>query len=221
MVTLVKLCQEPVWTFGPPPYQDHHGGGIWLKDAKGWFLILGLLGCEWSAQFCADPAKIDAWRQGTKRIVDAFLGTVPGYESLGYHDARALLDAPITDADGVGLWVDSIFNASVPLPAQAHTGVLKKGGADMAGYHHLPKPIVDIAMFKHDDFVLFVTDAQGKPAAVVPVAPRGSGDGRVQVVYATPGTALHKVHALAHAKDKAVILPASNPMAKKAFRQQV
>ena len=38
-----------------------------MKDAKGWFLMLGLLGGEWSSQFCADPKKVDDWRIRTRR----------------------------------------------------------------------------------------------------------------------------------------------------------
>jgi hypothetical protein len=210
----VQLNQP--WVFGDRPYQDHHGGGIWLKDEAGWFLILGLLGCEWSAQFCADPAKIDAWRQRTKRLVDAYPDTIPGYVGLGYPDGQAALDTPINDADRVAKWVDSIFNASVPLPALVHTGVLPAGG----GYHHYPKPIVDIEMFKRDDFNLWVTDPQGQPAAVTPVAHRGSGDGRVRIAYATPGTNLDRRHMTAHRKGQALILSAKHPMARQAFANQ-
>ena len=50
-------------------------------------------------------------------------------------------------------------------------------------------PITEIAFFKHADFQLWVTDPEGHPAAVAPVSPRGSGDGRVHVLYATPGSA--------------------------------
>ena len=215
MIELVKLSQP--WAFGPPPYQDHHGGGVWITmDGKTPFLMLGLVGCEWSAQFCADPLKIDEWRLHTKQLVDAFPQTIPFYESLGYHDGKDLLETPIGGPTEVANWVDSIFNASVPLPADSHTGVLPKA----AGFHHYPKPIVDIEFFKRDDFTLFVTDAEGQPAAVVPVAPRGAGDARVQVLYATPGTKLHKAHAAAHAKGKAVILPTTHPLAKQAFAKQ-
>jgi hypothetical protein len=214
MVALVKLCQP--WVFGPPPYQDHHGGGIWLKDTTGWQLILGLVGCEWSLQFMCDPKKVDDWRIRTKRFVDAFPETVPGYESLGYHDARQLLDTPITDPTAIGLWVDSIFNASVPLPALDHTGVRPKG----AGMHHYPKPIKDGDFLKHDDYVFWVKDAQGQPAAVTPVAARGSGNSAVRVAYATPGTKLHKAHLAAHQKGKAVIFSGRHPLAKQAFAKQ-
>jgi hypothetical protein len=53
-----------------------------------------------------------------------------------------------------------------------------------AGYHHYPKPIVDIDHFRFSDFQLFVTDSAGRPAVVVPVSPRGSGDGRVRLLAA-------------------------------------
>ena len=38
--------------YGSAPFQDHHGGALWLKDAQGWFLVRNLAGIEWSAQFC-------------------------------------------------------------------------------------------------------------------------------------------------------------------------
>ena len=40
MIKIVKATQP--WFFGGPPYQDHHGGGIWVKDDTGWLLLLGL-----------------------------------------------------------------------------------------------------------------------------------------------------------------------------------
>jgi len=218
MIALVKLCQP--WVYGPPPYQDHHGGGVWLKDSAGWQLVLGLVGSEWSAQFCLDPVKVDAWRIRTKRLVSSFPETIPGYVALGYPDGQTLLETPVTDATTIGLWVDGIFNASVPLPAGNHTGVLGPGKQD-PGEHHYPMPIAVIPFIKHDDFILFQTDPASKtPVAVAPVAARGAGDGRVQVLYATPGTALHKKLVSGHSKGKPVILPASHPLAKKAFAKQ-
>jgi hypothetical protein len=214
MIKLVQLCQP--WFLGDPPYQDHHGGGIWIKSGDRWMLVLNLAGMEWSSQFCADPSKVDKLRLAAKAVIDGFPDTVPGYEALGYTEGKALLETPITDADAVAAWTDSIFNASVPLPALAHTGVLPKGG----GFHHYPKPIVDIAMFKHDDFNLFVTDGQGQPAAVVPVGARGSGDSRVHVVFATPGTDLAKAHQDAHDGGQALILDGSHPLAEQAFENQ-
>jgi hypothetical protein len=86
------------------------------------------------------------------------------------------------DAAGVSRWTDSIFNASVPLPTHTHVGALPTG----AGYHHYPKPIVDIDHFRLDSFQLWVTDPDGLPAVVVPVAPPGSGDSRVRLLAVHP-----------------------------------
>lgn len=214
MVELVQASQP--WFLGDPPYQDHHGGGLWVRSGDHWNLVLNVAGLEWSSQFCADPTKVDRLRQFAKIIIDAFPETIPGYEALGYVEGRRLLDTLIVDAQGVAEWTDSIFNASIPLPVLAHTGVLPEG----AGYHHYPKPIVDIEMFKRDDFILFVTDHEGQPAAVAPVAPRGSGDSRVRVLYATPGTALAASHQTAHDAGHALVLDGDNPLAQQAFAAQ-
>jgi hypothetical protein len=173
------------WILAGASYQDHHGGSVWVKDEQGWLCVQLPLGIEWSAQFCADPARVDQLRQYAARVVAAFPGTVPGYQAFGYADRARLLATPIEDADGVAEWTDSIFNASMPLPAGAHSGVLPTA----AGYHHYPKPIVDIDHFRFADFRLFVTDADGLPAVVVPVGRRGSGDDRVRLLAAHPGSA--------------------------------
>jgi hypothetical protein len=173
------------WAYGPGPYEDHHGGGLWVKDDTGWLCLQLPLGVEWSAQFCADPAKLDALRRVAARIIGAFPDTLPGYVELGYHDGEAILTTPITDAAGVAKWTDSIFNASVPLPTHTHVGALPTG----AGYHHYPKPIVDIDHFRVDSFQLWVTDPDGLPAVVVPVAPPGSGDSRVRLLAVHPHSA--------------------------------
>lgn len=176
------VATTPDWVLPGPSYQDHHGGAVWVKDHSGWLCLQLPLGIEWSAQFCADPAKVDRLRGYARRLVTAFSDTLPGYEALGYHDGSELLTTPITTADQVAAWTDSIFNASLALPAAVHTGVLPTA----AGYHHYPKPIVDIDHFRYDDFKLFVTDQAGLPAAVIPVSPRGSGDWHVRVIAAHP-----------------------------------
>ena len=196
--------------YGPPPIQDHHGGGLWLKDSRGWFFVRNLAGIEWSAQFCADPARVDLLRDNAARVYAAFPDAV---EELGIAD---LLSTRITDADGVARWTDSICNASVPLSAELHSGVLPHGG----GVHHYPTPITDIETFKQADFNLFVTDGAGNQAAVVPVAPRGSGDGRVMVLWASPGAPVRKAHLAARSNGNAVILPADHELAKLAFAGQ-
>jgi hypothetical protein len=190
-----------------------------VKDATGWLCLQLPLGIEWSAQFCADPGKVDRLRQYAVRVVAAFPGTLPGYTALGYKDAGGLLTTPITSAAHVSAWTDSIFNASLPLPRATHMGVLPAG----AGYHHYPKPIVDIDHFRFDDFQLFVTDPEGNPAAVLPVAPRGSGDGRVRLLAVHPGSPYaHKLSdahlALGAGDDQ--ILAADDPLAQQAFHRQ-
>ncbi len=262
--------------YGQPPYQDHHGSALWLQDAQGWFLVRNLAGIEWSAQFCADPAKVDMLRQNAKRLYDLLAPTIK--QEL---DPDGLLDTPIQDADGVAKWTDSIFNAGVPLHPTFHIGVLPGGGArnsaassdltgtpdsstaqtpadatnssasqapadgtnsgasqasaaaaqttaapspsavqEPGGVHHYPTPIADIQLFKYDDFQLWVTDAQGNPAAVTPVAPRGSGIGSVHVQYATPGSQLAQQKRAAEDANTPLILPADHSLAQQAFQNQ-
>lgn len=76
--------------------------------------------------------------------------------------------------------------------------------------------MTDIDRFKHDDFRLWVRDSEGKPAAVVPVAPRGSGDGRVRVVHSTPGTRLHARHCAAAKRGTYLEMAAGSAMARAA-----
>lgn len=196
--------------YGPPPYQDHHGGGLWLKDGDTWFMVRNLAGLEWSSQFCADPAKVDALRRNAQRLYARFPEAV---KELGIQD---LLEKEITTAADVATWTDSICNASVPLPPPKHTGVLPQGG----GVHHYPAPIEEIDFFKRADFNLWVLDAEGQPAAVLPVAPPGSGRSEVQVAYATPGTVLHKRHRQAQLARQPLILEGDSDLAKQAFERQ-
>ena len=220
------------WVLSGDAYEDHHGGSVWVKDQQGWLCVQLPLGIEWSAQFCADPAKVDLLRQYARRVVTAFPATLPGYVSFGYHDGESLLNTPITDAPGVAAWTDSIFNASYPLPVGMHTGTLPQA----AGYHHYPKPIVDIDHFRFGDFQLFVTDSAGLPAAVVPVSPRGSGDGRVRLLAAhadsayfrrlanppapAPGPSGQPGPAAAPPAGQRDILAADDPLAQQAFAAQ-
>jgi hypothetical protein len=226
--------------YGPAPFQDHHGGALWLKDAQGWFLVRNLVGIEWSAQFCAEPAKVDLLRQNAKRLYDLLAPEIK--QEL---DPGGLLDTPIQDAAGVARWTDSIFNAGVPLQPSFHTGVLPQGGApaagqpqagapaagqpqagapaagqDPAGVHHYPTPVVDIQLFKYDDFQLWVTDQQGNPAAVAPVSPRGSGNASVHVLYATPGSQLAAQKQAAESTNSPLILGPDHPLSQQAYTNQ-
>lgn len=216
MIKAVQLSQP--WFFGNAPYQDHHGGGCWVFDGTNTHMFLLVAGIEWSAQFCADPAKVEVIRKEAEVLVAAFPKTEDWYkEVLGMsEDDLQVLHTPITDANGIALWTDSLWNASVPLPADKHTGVLPKGG----GYHHYPKPIVDIEMFKQDDFNLWVTLADGTHAAVTPVGARGEGKSAVQVLYAHPGSDLDNTLQEQHKAGKTLVLPADHPVAQKAFENQ-
>src|SRR6266540_4274247 len=185
---------------GHKHYEDHHGGGLWLKDEEGWFLVRNLCGVEWSAQFCADPAKVDALRQVAKRIYARFP------EAVAELKIQPLLDKPIKTAEDVARWTDSICNASVPLPEGEHRGVLPKAG----GIHHYPTPVAEIEFFKYEDFQLWVTDERGNVAAVTPVGKRGSGDGRTRVVAAEPGSKLERELTAAWHKKQDIILPAEH-----------
>jgi hypothetical protein len=246
--------------YGAAPFQDHHGSALWLKDAQGWFLVRNLAGIEWSAQWCADPAKVDLLRQNAKRLYDLLQPQI----KQELDPDGLLLDTPITDAPGVGKWTDSIFNAGVPLQPTFHTGVLPASapatgqqppsqpaddqqpasqpaddqqpasapatdqepasaptaGQQPAGVHHYPTPIVDIQLFKYDDFQLWVTDAQGNPAAVAPVGARGSGNGSVHVLFATPGSQLAQEKQAAESANQPLILGPDHPLAQQAFVNQ-
>jgi hypothetical protein len=205
--------------YGEEPVQDHHGGGLWIYDGKGWFFVRNLVGIEWSGQFCADPAKVDLLRQNARRLYARFPESFDEFSTLGV-DLKALLDTEITDADGIARWTDSICNASVPLPGPVHTGFVPKGG----GVHNYPTPVTDIAFFKRDDFDLWVTDDEGHDAAVVPTHPYGSGRSDLHVIHTTPGSKLHRLHENAQAKGQGLILTKGHPLhaalAAQAFAKQ-
>jgi hypothetical protein len=227
--------------YGPGPFQDHHGSALWLQDSQGWFMVRNLAGIEWSAQFCADPAKVDLLRQNAQRLYN-----LVAPQLKAELDPNGVLDAPITDANGVSAWTDSIFNAGVPLHPAFHTGVLQMGKTpnppatpttdangdgdgpttaaagdpEPAGVHYYPTPVVDIQLFKYADFQLWVTDSEGNPAAVTPVDKRGSGNGSVNVMYATPGSQLAQQKLQQEKAGQPLTLPADHDLAKQAFRHQ-
>jgi hypothetical protein len=202
--------------YGSASLQMHHGGSLWLLDDVGWFMVQNEAGIEWSAQFCADPAKVDSLRLNAKRLYAGFPQSIPGMVQLGYKDAETILNGEITDPTGVATWVDSIFNSCVPLPAVRHIATLPTGG----GRHHYPAPITDIELIKFDDYNLWVTDAQNQPTAVVPVAKRGAGVSRVRLAYATPNTALDAEHEQAHESNATVEFGPDSDLTKKAFERQ-
>lgn len=202
------------WYFahGDEPYQDHHGGGLWLHDDDGWFFVRNLVGIEWSGQFCADPAKVDLLRRNAARLFAAFPRSADAYASLGI-DLPALLSTEIKTDDDVAEWTDSICNASVPLPQRFHTGTVPKGG----GVHNYPTPVTDIDRFKRDDFTLWVLDAEGNTTAVTPVAPIGSDVRRVRVIHSAAGSKLRRSHDAAEKKKGWLVADADHPLTAQAF----
>lgn len=203
--------------YGPGPWEMHHGGSLWVLSADGWRMYLARAGIEWSLQFCADPAKVDRLRRDALALVQAFPGTLPELARLGYEEAEEILTAPVTDATTVGRYTDSLFNSCVPLIRPDHQGILPKA----AGEHHYPWPAKAGDFIRYDDFRLWVDLPDGTHGAVTPLSPRGSGDGRVRLLYARHGTPEGDAVAQAQAEDKAVILPSDHDLAQQAFAAQV
>ena len=189
-------------------------------DGTRWRLVLNWAGIEWSAQFCCDPARVEALRQDAEAITAAFPHTVPELVKLGYK-GKDLLSTPITDAAGVAKYVDSIWNSCVPIPQAGHTGSVGASTPLGAGVHNYPEPMCAIPRVMHADFVPFVVDAPtGAAVVVAPVAPWGSGDGRVRVLFAERGHPLAAQRRAAHSAGAALVLGADNPIAKAAFVDQ-
>jgi hypothetical protein len=104
--------------------------------------------------------------------------------------------------------------------------------------HHYPTPIAEIELIKRDDFDLWVRTPDGALAAVVPVAPRGSGDGRTRLLFAAspepadqptpiarlvgrgPAGAGAPLGATDRAPADPTILPADHPLSQLAFVRQ-
>ena len=219
----------PPWFFGAGPWEDHHGGGLWAYGSKGWFYVRNYAGMEWASQFCADPSLVDRLRQNAVLFYEGFPNTEKQLLALDpTYPFKQILTTPIKTDTDVAQWTDSIFNASMPLPKGRHTGVPKDAeiSTDLHhGVHHYPTPIWDIELFKRADFTLWVKDPQGKPAAVVPVHPRGAPKsepnyGKVAVAYATPGTKLHDQLLAAQKNGNSLVADAGHPMAKQAFAKQ-
>jgi uncharacterized protein DUF6424 len=202
---IIGTLSRPV--FGPEPVDDHHGGGLWVYDDEGWFLVRNLAGIEWSGQFCADPAKVDRLRHNARRLYAGFPRSFVEFKTLGI-DLQELLDTPITDAAGIARWTDSICNASIPLPRPLHTGWLPNG----SGVHTYPTPVTDIVFFKRDDFALWVVDDEGHHVAVVPTHPHGSGKRDLHVIHTEPGTRLHRLHKAAEARGRGFVLQEGDPL---------
>src|SRR5262249_14485286 len=122
---MVELAKQAGGTeYGPNPWQDHHSGVLWVHDGSTWRMFQNLAGLEWSAQFCADPSKVEVLRQNAEALYKAFPETEARFKAMGYQNMVDILHRPIASADDVANWTDSIFNASMPLPQAVHTGTI-------------------------------------------------------------------------------------------------
>lgn len=208
--------------YGDGQIQAHHGGSIWVHDGTTWRMFQNLAGIEWCAQFCADPAKVDVLRCNAKALVDAFPHTIPKLVALGYAEARAVLDAPITDAAGIARFVDSLFNACVPLPQPVHTGSIKENALEAAGKHTYPTPNCDTLFFCRDDFRPFVYDeATQATYHVAPVAASGPNAKTIRVLAVHTRGVDHPVASnleSAEQKGKALVLDEDHPVTRMARR---
>jgi hypothetical protein len=109
--------------------EDHHGGGIYVKDV---LVALNLFGTERSLGFSANPKIVSAMVANLNTVLTA-LGE-PTY------------DSPIVDTASVMLFVDSTYNANVKLCKPHHTGRMDSPakdahGREAVGVHEIPFPI--------------------------------------------------------------------------------
>ncbi|GAA4310961.1 hypothetical protein GCM10023086_30900 [Streptomyces venetus] len=223
--TVKKILEETSdedLPYGPRPtgsehWEMHHGGSLWVKGRDGWRMYRAKAGIEWSMQFCADPEKVDRLRLLAAELVDAFPLTLPALDALGYEEARELLRRPITDADGVEAWTDSLFNSCVPLNRGDHQGILPRS----PGEHHYPWPVKGADYFRYSDFKLWVTLPDGTHGAVAPVGRRGSGDGRVRLLHAPEDSKAASTLAQAQELREIAVLPSDSPVALEAFEMQI
>jgi len=202
--------------YGPPPYEDHHGGAAWVLDGQTPRVFLNPFGIEWSGQFACDPKLVDAYcRVPAESLVAHYPGTEAWYTGkLGMRgDDLAVLHTPIVTADQLSRFVDSLWNASVPLPKSLHVGMPPKADP---GYHHGPKPLVDLRCLVRPDFVLFLRDG----TAVAPTHPRGSGVSTVVVLHAPPGSRYRTLHKKAKRAGDNLVLSGRSTAAKEAFARQ-
>ena len=206
--------------YGPPPIQAHHAGSIWLYDGTVWRLVLNWGGIEWSAQFCADPAK-SMPSTDAEAITARFPGTIPELTALGYRDID-LFSTPVTDATSIAKYVDSIWNSCVPIPqTRAHrdrAGRLRW----RPGVHNYPESMCAIPRFMHDDFIPFVLDHCHRDGG-------SGGPGRRSRAPATPGSGCSSrrkairwrpVKAQASRQGAALVLGPDNPITQAAFARQ-
>lgn len=156
--------------------EDHHGGGIYVKDV---LVALNLFPLEWSQGWAADPELVS-------RLV-ANLNVV--LRTLG----EPAYGAAITDTASLMAYVDSTFNADVKYCRAHHVGTQTQhtpdaNGHEAVGIHEIPGPIFWGQMT--DEWARF--DMWGGTTGTIAVAP------------AHDGTALVRGHVVVHHVDETV-----------------
>jgi len=122
--------------------------------------------------------------------------------------------------------VPAVYYPPAPRPAIIETAPAPSladvlAGLSAAGVHNYPETMCAIPRVMRSDFIPFHVDAATQTAAVVvPVAPRGSGDGRTRLVFAERGHPLAAKKAAAKRAGKALVLSADNPLSRQAFAKQ-
>lgn len=173
--------------------QDHHGGGIYVKDV---LVALNVFGTEWSLGWSASPEKVAQYVANLNVVLKA----------LG----ESTYDSVIKDTASVMAFVDSKFNANVKLCQGHHVGRMDRptkdtNGHEAVGIHEIPFPIwLGQMTADWDRWDMWA----GTPGTIA-VAP--NPDGGVVVLHANPahhpgidrGTVLHTDHPLARAARKA------------------
>ena len=151
--------------------QDHHGGGILVREVLVGFNLFPL---EWSMGWGADPARVTAFVQ---QLADAGLLAAADLEAAG-------ISLPLADTDAVMRWVDSKFNANVKLCAPHHVGhqtshTPDANGHEAVGIHNAPWPVLAAqAVWDWSKGDMF-----GGTTGTVVVAPHDSKPGHAVVAY--------------------------------------
>lgn len=143
--------------------QDHHGGGLYVKDILVGFNLFPL---EWSMGFGADPVRVQDF--------------VNQLKEAGLSDYAL----PINTTDDVMAWVDSVSNANVKLCAPHHIGHQSShtpdvNGHEAVGIHFAPWPI--LAAQATCNWAIF--DMWAGTTGTIAVAPSQTTPGGVTVMH--------------------------------------
>ena len=119
-------AQAPGLLYGPGPFQDHHGGALWLQDSQGWFMVRNLAGIEWSAQFCVSA---------DMRVLTADLRWIPAGEvRAGDHLAGFDESLPVS---GRRHWRRSVVERAEVITRPCYSVVFADGSRACATADHL------------------------------------------------------------------------------------